>query len=154
MSSLTRPIWLLIDRLRQWQDARTLDAAHALGRRGEDIAHRYLEKQGYIVVARNWRSRRGLNEVDLVAWQKGEPARLVLAEVKSRRSDEFGAPERNIGAEKMRALRAAAREICHKEFVPEEAVRFDTISIVFEPELKIDHQEDAFSWGRGGAWRN
>ncbi len=90
-----------------------------------------------------------MNEVDVLAWQQGEPARLVLAEVKSRRSAEFGAPERNIDMAKIRAMRAAAREICHREFLPEEIIRFDTISIVFEPELKIEHQVDAFGWRQG-----
>ncbi|WP_425595343.1 YraN family protein [Pseudonocardia thermophila] len=36
-----------------------------LGRRGEDIAVRYLEHQGMVVLSRNWRCRAG--ELDVVA---------------------------------------------------------------------------------------
>ena len=36
--------------------------------RGEDLAHRFLQKLGYIVVARNWHAEDGSGELDLVAW--------------------------------------------------------------------------------------
>jgi len=123
-----------------------MDPAHALGRRGEDTAHRYLERAGYTVIARNWRSKGGRYELDLIAWLRGEPDRLIVVEVKSRRSDAFAAPDRNIDRDKERAVRLAAREFCHKRHLSEELVRFDTISIVFEPQLRIEHNADAFSW--------
>ncbi len=143
---LTKPIWLCVDRIRQWQDRRTLLPTQALGRRGEDVAHRYLQRKGYRVIDRNWRSRNGLSEVDLIAWQRGTPDRLVFVEVKSRTNDEFGSPDRNIDRDKITALRRAAREYCRKGFVDEELVRFDTISIVFEPTFRLEHDTDAFSW--------
>ncbi len=151
MKDFSRPFWHWLDRLRQWHDARTLAPSHALGRRAEDIAHRFLEKHGYVVIGRNWRSRTGLYEIDILAWDvsQGDPARLVVAEVKSRQRDDFGSPERNLDRTKIRAMRAAASEICHKKFLQPEIIRFDTISIVFEPELKIEHQPDAFSWITG-----
>ncbi len=142
----TKPVWRIFDKLRQWHDARTMDPAHALGRRGEDVAHRYLESQGYSVIARNWRSRKGLHEIDLIAWQRGTPNRLVVVEVKSRRSDAFAAPDRNISWGKESAVRVAAREFCRRKNVEEELVRFDTVSVVFEPALRVEHNPDAFSW--------
>lgn len=36
-----------------------------LGRDGEDLAARHLERQGYTVLARNWRARAG--ELDIIA---------------------------------------------------------------------------------------
>ncbi len=36
----------------------------ALGRRGEDYAHRFLEKRGFRIVARNYRAPAGGNEID------------------------------------------------------------------------------------------
>ena len=134
-----------MDRLRQWHDRRTMDPAQALGRQGEDLAHRYLEELGYTVIERNWRSSAGLLEVDLVAWHKGDPDRLVMVEVKSRKSALGGAPERNLSREKVRSLRMAAWEYCRNAALQQEIVRFDTIAIVFEPELKIEHNIDAFS---------
>ena len=142
----TKPVWRIFDKLRQWHDARTMEPAHALGRRGEDVAHRYLEGLGYAVVARNWRSRMGLNEIDLVAWQRGEPDRLVVVEVKARRTESIAAPDRNINRGKETAVRIAAREFCRRKNVEEDLVRFDTVSVVFEPVLRVEHNLDAFSW--------
>lgn len=144
----TKPIWRALDRLRQWHDRKTLDPSHALGRRGEDVAHRYLEKQGYKVVQRNWRSRGGFHELDLIAWQQGDPSRLIVVEVKSRRSDVQAAPDRNIDRGKESSIRSAAREFCRKKNLAEDLVRFDTVSIVFEPRLRIEHNADAFHWHR------
>ena len=117
-----------------------------MGRKGEDLTHRYLQSKGYFVIERNWRSRSGLHELDLIAWQKGSPDRLVVIEVKSRRTDQFASPERNIDRDKEVAVRRAAREYCRKKHLAEELVRFDTVSIVFEPSLRIEHNTDAFAW--------
>ena len=123
-----------------------MEATHALGRRGEDKSHRYLQAKGYLVIERNWRSRSGLHEIDLIAWQKGSPDRLIVVEVKSRRTDHFASPDRNMDRDKEIAVQRAASEYCRKKHLAEELVRFDTISIVFEPVLKLDHNTDAFTW--------
>lgn len=125
-----------------------MEPTHALGRRGEDLAHRYLQSKGYFVIERNWRSRSGLHEIDLIAWQKGLPDRLIMVEVKSRRTDQFGSPDRNIDRGKEIAVRSAAREFCRKKHLAEELVRFDTVSIVFEPVMRVEHNADAFTWHR------
>src|SRR5882762_185270 len=62
----------------------------ALGRRGEDLAHRFLRKQGYVIVARNYRLSSGDGEADVIA-RDGET--LVFIEVKSRETADFGPPE-------------------------------------------------------------
>jgi len=139
-------VWRLVDRLRQWVDSWTLAPGHALGRRGEDAAHRYLQGLGYRVVGRNWRSRDGKKELDLIAWQTGEPDRLVIVEVKSRRTNEVGAPERNVDRTKLWGMKWGASEFCRQNRVDEGLVRFDVISVVFEPELRIEHDVDAFGW--------
>ncbi len=143
---LSKPLWLFFDRLRQWQDRRCLEPKQAIGRYGEDLAHRELQRRGYRVIDRNWRSKAGWEEVDLIAWQRGTPDRLIFVEVKTRSSDTFGSPERNIDRVKEIALRRAAREYCRKALLPEEIVRFDQLSIVLEPELRIAHHPDAFTW--------
>lgn len=115
---------------------------HALGQQGEDLAHRYLQAKGMRVVDRNWRSRRGLLEVDIIA-RDGE--RTVFVEVKTRRSAEFAAPERNIDSIKTKALIWAAREYCRKSNVSLEMARIDFVQVVLEPKLKIEHESDALS---------
>ena len=69
----------------------------ARGQLGEDLAHRFLRRHGCTVVARNYRPRHGGGEIDLVAWDGGT---LAIVEVKTRASDEFGAPERAVDAGK------------------------------------------------------
>src|SRR5438270_9374 len=39
------------------------------GRRGEDLAHRYLRRNGFVIVARNWRPPQGGGEIDIIAWE-------------------------------------------------------------------------------------
>ena len=102
----------------------------ALGRRGEDLAHRYLKKRGYVIVARNYRLAAGDAEADIIAWQEDT---LVFVEVKSRQTDEFGAPERAVGPEKEAHLRRVAREYTRKAGIAAEQVRFDVVTVVFAP---------------------
>lgn len=77
------------------------------GRRGEDDAYLYLRKQGYIVVARNWRSPRQKGEVDLIAWEDDV---LCFIEVKTRTSRDVKPAEAAVDAHKQRELRIMARE--------------------------------------------
>jgi putative endonuclease len=90
------------------------------------------------VVARNWRPPQGGGEIDIVAWE-GET--LVFVEVKSRTSGEWSAPERDIDAEKISALRRAARDYVRRSGADETLVRFDGISITGDV---VRHLRDAF----------
>ncbi len=120
--------------------------AHALGARGEDLAHRYLQKEGLTVVARNWRREEGSVELDLVAWDGApETGALVIVEVKSRATEEFGAPDRAIGEEKIASLRRAAYSYARRAGVPRERLRFDVVNVVFESPVRITHFRDVFA---------
>ena len=110
------------------------------GRIGEDLAHRYLRRQGCTIVARNYRTRSGSGEIDLVAWQ-GET--LVFVEVKTRDSAEFGTPDRAVDADKEQHLRTAARDYARRAGVEWERIRFDVVSVVLNPR-RIEWIRDAF----------
>ncbi len=110
-----------------------------LGQHGEDLAHRYLRRHGFTVVARNWRPPQGGGEIDIVAWE-GEW--LVFVEVKTRAADSLSAPERAIDSEKMIALRRAARDYIRRSGAEESQVRFDAISITGR---ELEHLRDAFT---------
>jgi putative endonuclease len=99
------------------------------GRIGEDLAHRYLRRQGCIVVARNYRTRSGSGEIDLVAW---DGPRLAFVEVKTRASAEFGAPESAVDPEKRDRVLRAARDYARRANVPWDKARFDVVSVVLE----------------------
>jgi putative endonuclease len=111
------------------------------GRIGEDLAHRHLRRNGCTVVARNYRVPSGKGEIDLVAWH-GD--RLVFVEVKTRATADFGAPEGAVDTEKRDLVMRAARDYVRRAEVSWDQVRFDIVSIVLQPEQKIEWLRDAF----------
>lgn len=116
--------------------------AYALGRRGEDLAHRYLQKKGYRILARNWTGPH-LAEVDIVAEREG---RIVFVEVKSRAGEEHGSPERAVGELKIAAQRRAARAWARRAGIEAIQIRFDLITVVFDDPPQIEHFSDAWSF--------
>ena len=129
------------DVLRHYGRKQHLSPDHVLGRRGEDIAHRYLQRAGIIIVARNFRMASGAGEVDLIGWENDT---LVFVEVKSRATDEYGAPDRAIGFEKQSSLIRTAREYARHAEVPWEKVRFDVVNVVFTTPPSVTHFRDVF----------
>ena len=122
------------DWLRHLVRRRKWTPSQALGRRGEDLAHRFLRAKGFTVVARNYRLSSGDAEADLIAW---DGATLVFIEVKSRESADFGPPERAIGEEKRAHLLRIAREYTRKTETPWERIRFDIVTVVFTSPARI-----------------
>ena len=140
MTLLYRAADALRDRARR--RALPVEAAH--GRRGEDLAHRYLRKHGCTVVARRYRPPAGGGEIDLVAWQ-GET--LVFVEVKTRATGAFGPPDRAVDAEKQEYLAHAGRDYARRAGVGWKRVRFDIVSIVLSKPPQIEWSRDAFRPG-------
>jgi putative endonuclease len=130
--NLLAPLYRFADHLRFRSHGNT-------GRRGEDLAHRYLRARGYIVVARNWSPPQGGGELDLVA-REGEC--LVFVEVKTRGSADGSAPERDIDADKMTALRRAARDYIRRSGVDPLKARFDVLAVTGK---RVEHFRDAFA---------
>lgn len=111
-----------------------------LGRKGEQIARRYLEERGYRILEANWTYGRA--EIDLVALTGG---RLIFVEVKTRSSNAFGEPEDFVGFAKQRLMERAANGYINRLNFNGE-IRFDIISILFDREggHRVRHIEDAF----------
>jgi putative endonuclease len=124
----------LLDYLRHLSRKRYWHPDLASGRRGEDLAHRFLQSKGYKIVARNYRLPGGDAETDLIAWDQGT---LVFVEVKTRSSAEFGPPERAFDREKRNHMVRAARHYAQRRAIPMEEVRFDLVTVVLKnpPEL-------------------
>jgi putative endonuclease len=125
------PLYRFAGRLRYRRDGN-------VGRRGEELAHRYLRACGFTIVARNWRPPQGGGELDLVAWHD---ATLVFIEVKSRLSGQWSAPERDIDSEKLNSLRKAARDYIRRAAAEEAESRFDVVTVTGD---KIEHLRGAF----------
>ena len=110
-----------------------------LGKKGEDIAAQYLSEKGYEILERNWRNRH--KEIDIIAKDGNE---LVIVEVKTRQSDEYGEPDAAVTRQKQSRLISAANAYLFEKKL-DLGTRFDIISIVFQDEDPIiNHIEDAF----------
>lgn len=133
--------WLLMDRARQMRERRNLTPEAALGRRGEDLAHRYLRARGLTIITRNFTLPNRSGEIDIVA--RDGPV-TVFVEVKSRVTDQFGAPDRAVGPDKQERITRAADYYCYRSGVEWDQVRFDVVSIVFGDKPKVSHTVDAF----------
>ena len=70
---------------------------------GEDAAADWYVAHGYEIVARNWRCRAG--EIDLICRRSRV---LVICEVKTRTTEQFGAPFEAVTPAKRRRLRQLA----------------------------------------------
>jgi putative endonuclease len=132
-------LYTFADLLRHHGRKRHMNQDHALGRRGEDIAQRFLQRAGIVIVDRNYRMASGGGEVDLIGW---EADTLVFVEVKSRKTEEYGAPDRAIGLQKQSSLIRAAREYARHAEVPWERVRFDVLNVVFTAPPAVTHLRD------------
>jgi len=143
--SVVNSFYRLADAARDHYRARhsTLEQAH--GRRGEDLAHRFLRRQGLTIVARNFHQRAGRGELDMVAWDRQT---LVFVEVKTRASADFGSPGRAVGADKERDLRRAAGEYLRRSGAVMEQARFDLVNIVLTEPPEIEWIQNAFPVSR------
>jgi len=135
--------WLarISDALRQNVQRRRMTPERARATRGEDTAHRFLQKKGYKVVARNYRTPSGGNEVDIIAWQNEQ---LVFVEVKTRNDGTASAPERAVTPEKQRRIVRAAMDYTRRAKVEWGLVRFDVVAITESKPPVLELFVDAF----------
>ncbi len=108
------------------------------GFEGEKIATDYLIQSGYTIIERNWRVNH--LEIDIIAQIN---TILVIVEVKLRKNDFFGNPEEFVTKAKQQKLIKAAHYYIKTHNIEIET-RFDVMSIIQHPELKIEHIEGAF----------
>ncbi len=120
------------------------DARQALGIDGEDAACRALERRGYRILSRRYRTRFG--EIDLVA-RHGDC--IVFVEVKTRRGGKFGDPAAAVTAEKQRRLTVMASDYLARHRLERAPARFDVVGITVEPLAppRVDVFVDAFRPG-------
>jgi putative endonuclease len=110
-----------------------------LGSKGEDLAVKFLEKKGYKILSRNFRTPVG--EIDVIAEDRNT---LVFIEVKTRTDDSFGHPFEAVTFRKKDKLRKVALSYL-KSSRKEMPSRFDVLSIEMRGgESRIEHIEDAF----------
>jgi len=116
------------------------------GREGELAAYRHLRRLGYTVVARNYRTRDGRGEIDLVAWDGDQ---LAFVEVKTRTREEFGEPESAIDHRKRQNILRAAADYLRRAGRAPDCARFDTVGVILRNPVRIEVRKDVFSWRNG-----
>jgi len=111
---------------------------NAGGIRGENAAAKWLQRQGFRIIERNFRTRMG--EIDIIA-QQGDTVAMV--EVKYRSSAAFAPAMAFVDIHKQRRLRAAAG--AWLAIHGEHNLRFDVIEVYpAGNQLEIRHIPDAF----------
>jgi putative endonuclease len=94
------------------------------GKEGENIAVRELERRGYEILARRYRTRYG--EIDIVA---GDAGTIVFVEVKARSTGEFGTAADAVTPAKQRRLASMATDYLARNRLADRPCRFDVVAI-------------------------
>ena len=112
-----------------------------LGKLGEDLACRDLERRGYAVLARRYRTRFG--EIDIVAEDRGA---IVFVEVKARRSARYGSAAEAVSLRKRRRIGAMALDYLAWSGRLGRTCRFDVVAIdrIGSDAMTIEVITDAF----------
>lgn len=111
------------------------NAAHALGRLGEDLAAKHLQRSRYKVLYRNFRAPGG-GEIDIVCRDR-DTDELVFAEVKTRQSRDFADPATNVTRTKQELIARGAAAWLRMLDRDDIRYRFDIIEVIITP----DHRE-------------
>lgn len=109
-----------------------------LGTWGETQAIRYLERKGYQIIGRDWKS--GRRDIDIIALDDDV---VVFVEVKTRRNNMFGEPEEAVDYRKQQNLIQAINHFVKQNHIRQD-IRFDILSVVGIPgnEPEIRHIKD------------
>jgi len=111
-----------------------------LGRRGEEVAFRFLKKKGYRIIEKNYACKMG--EMDIIAKEKDT---LVFIEVKTRTSALFGPPQLAVNFSKQRQLSKVALNYLKEKRLEDVKARFDVVAIFLGgKEEEIELIKDAF----------
>ena len=99
----------------------------SLGKTGEDLACRELERRGYAIVARRYRRRGG--ELDIIA---RDGTTMVFVEVKARKGRAFGEASEAVTARKRHRITQLALDYLMRQRLTNCPCRFDVVSIHFD----------------------
>ena len=106
----------------------------------EELVADFYRRDGYRIIARNWRCRQG--ELDIVAFLICDMVpTIVVVEVRARATDYFGSPLESVTHAKQKKLRVATKKFLSSESRVYGTVRFDVASVLG---TKIEVVQNAF----------
>lgn len=115
-----------------------------LGKRGEEVACRFLEANGHSILHRNYRA--GHLEIDIISMDRNG---VHFVEVKSRVAPVSAAPEENVTVSKQKSIASAALKFLHTTKDPrlngDTEAFFDVVAVTFDGgKTIVDWFPDAF----------
>lgn len=121
---------------------KNVDRRHVIGKKGEQIAEKYLVVNNYDIIEKNYRCNYG--EIDVIAYDKNEKRKgLVFVEVKTRCGTLFGTGTDAIDTRKQRHICKSAQYYLYNKGRINNNIRIDCIEILYnKPKIKINHYYD------------
>jgi putative endonuclease len=123
----------IADLSNRWRNhfSRSTDSSehvHARGARGERLAARFLRRNGYKVLYRNFKPKwGGAGQIDLVC---RDHETLVFVEVKTRSTEDFGRPVTAVHSDQQRRISRGALAWLRMLDNPEISFRFDVVEVI------------------------
>jgi putative endonuclease len=113
------------------------------GRRGEKLACRFLRRNGYKVLYRNFKGRSG-GEIDIVCRDNDT---LVFVEVKTRAREDFGRPIMAVDRQKQKRISRGGLNWLRMLDNPDILFRFDVVEVILTDDAKprLELIRNAFS---------
>ena len=110
-----------------------------IGKKGEEIAKKYLEDKGYKIIECNYKTKR--SEIDIITQYKNT---LVFVEVRTKRGERYGTPEETIDYKKRMRLKQNAAAYIHRRKY-NGFYRIDAMCLLIDENQglrRIDHYEN------------
>ena len=116
------------------------DERQVLGAEGERAAEKFLRRQRYSILERNYRRRAG--EVDLIAL---DGHTVVFIEVKTRTQPGFGSPFEAVDRRKQRQIQRAAQYYLAENRLHDRDARFDVVGVWWDAgQVRCELVKNAF----------
>ena len=113
----------------------------SLGNKGEEIATKYLEKNNYKIIEKNFSCKQG--EIDIIA-HDFNTNELVFVEVKCRTNLNYGSPANAVDFYKQKHIIKVAEYYVFKNNFYNIGIRFDVIEI-YGSQFRVRHIRHAFT---------
>lgn len=115
-----------------------MSKSYGTGKQGEEVVCKYLEKNNYIILDKNFNIRTG--EIDIIAKDKNE---IVFIEVKTRTNNRYGMPVEAVTEEKLKKIYRTAEYYIHKRNLYNISARIDVVEVfINENKYYIKHLKD------------